>query len=346
MRKRVAFIIAAVWCALSLLAGCTRTAGPDPEQGGDIRFRAESALLRGAAARADLKQGPTFVSGDEFIIFGLRHGGSPATETLVFNGVTVRQGVSSLDYTPHRFWFWEGTSDWYDFVGVYPSDKGTVRMNIPGNLALSTHYDITLGDNYDLMASAYRRNGNVLNRNDRVPMAFSHMNSAVSVVFINNSEDKGVTLNSFSFTNLVVCGDLKATLDNIGDPLLSWISTERSAATVREVTPAQAIAAGSRYSGDFDLMIPQRLDQAVGAGGLEANMPKLHLDYTPQGGSATQKIVSLKDVQRQDGTVITSWEPGIKYTYYLSIRLDGGVLVNLVTTEWDAVDAETPGLLI
>ena len=37
---------------------------------------------------------------------------------------------------------------------------------------------------------------------------------------------------------------------------------------------------------------------------------------------------------------------GIKYTYNVVIRLDGDVLISVVTTEWDDVVAETPGLLI
>ena len=57
--------------------------------------------------------------------------------------------------------------------------------------------------------------------------------------------------------------------------------------------------------------------------------------------------ISLKDIcPRGDDTPITSWERGVKYTYEISMRLDGGVLVNVVTTDWDTVEAETPGLLI
>ena len=37
---------------------------------------------------------------------------------------------------------------------------------------------------------------------------------------------------------------------------------------------------------------------------------------------------------------------GVKYTYHVVIRLDGDVLVTVITTDWDRFDAETPGLLI
>ena len=71
---------------------------------------------------------------------------------------------------------------------------------------------------------------------------------------------------------------------------------------------------------------------------------KIH--YTPQGGVSSTANILLKDVKRQDNTSITSWEPGVKYNYFVSMRLDGGVLVSIVTTAWDEVEAQTPGLLI
>nr|MCR5519066.1 hypothetical protein [Bacteroidales bacterium] len=101
-----------------------------------------------------------------------------------------------------------------------------------------------------------------------------------------------------------------------------------------------------RYECAYDFMIPQQLDQAVGSGSDEANMPRLLLTYTPEGGSQSTADICLKNIPRQDDTAITSWEMGVKYVYYVSMRLDGGLLVSIVTTAWDDVEAETPGLLI
>jgi hypothetical protein len=75
-------------------------------------------------------------------------------------------------------------------------------------------------------------------------------------------------------------------------------------------------------------------------------MPALLITYTPEGGVQKTAVISLKGIQRQDGTPITSWETGVKYTYYVTMRLDGGLLVKITTTGWDTVEAETPGLVI
>ena len=55
---------------------------------------------------------------------------------------------------------------------------------------------------------------------------------------------------------------------------------------------------------------------------------------------------NVKQARYGSAETIPEWEPGIKYTYNITIRLDGDVLVTVITTEWDEVVAETPGILI
>ena len=74
----------------------------------------------------------------------------------------------------------------------------------------------------------------------------------------------------------------------------------------------------------------------------------LYLYYTPEGSTQKEAIVRLKDIcPRDSDTPITSWAAGTKYIYEISMRLDGGVLVTVETTDWgETIEAETPGLLI
>ena len=77
-------------------------------------------------------------------------------------------------------------------------------------------------------------------------------------------------------------------------------------------------------------------------------MPRLNVGFTANDTPLTPSIL-LKDIQRTKYDTedpITVWEPGIRYTYHIGIRLDGGIVVRVVTTEWDEIEAETPGLLI
>lgn len=360
MLNRVTFIIAAVFAlAMSVVTGCVKTYDPASEHGNAIRFEAGSSLLLDDAPSSkatltdDFTDGSTFavfgdrvVSDDHFVVFGGTNGVTVTSSDHDSNPATPLE----WSYSPTRFWYWTSNSDWYDFVAVSPAGAGTSKMDISGNIAISTHYDITSQD-YDILGAAYRRRGNVLIPNATVPLNFSHLASAVRVKVSNNSETTGVTVDSLRFKNLVVEGDVKITLDLSGNPLTSWINTERNTSFVRIFKPSPAInvTAGNHLESAFWIMIPQRLDQAAAAGGLVEDMPTLILYYTPS-SSGIQKTASitLKDVcPRDSDTPISSWVMGTKYTYEISMRLDGGVLVNITTTDWgETIEAETPGLLI
>ena len=148
--------------------------------------------MLGTGSKATLTD--DFVDGGTFTVFGERV--VSEEKTVVFggtNGVTVTASDHDSnpatpliwDYSPVRYWYWESTGDWYDFVAVSPAGIGTARMNISGNIAVSTHYDVTSQD-YDIMGAAYRRRGNVLSPNGTVPLNFSHLGSAVRVKVINS----------------------------------------------------------------------------------------------------------------------------------------------------------------
>lgn len=349
-------------CAL-LLAGCSlRLDDPTlnhqmtPE--GAIGFRAGSALLLDDAQTkgGDIKDGTLFSIDDAFCVFGRRYGA--ASQTLIFDGTTVTKELSGWTYSPAKFWYWESAGNYYDFLAIYPAGKGTTRMDIEGNLAAQTSYDLErtpTPDNYDLMAATYRRQGSVSDPTAPVDFNFNHMTSAVGVVIINQSTDTDVSISQIEFQNLVVCGTAKVTINNLGGSLLSWINTERNTHNVRVTTytPEVNVEAGKRFALDndhpevargYDLMIPQRLDQAATINATD--VPKLLLTYTPEGGVSKTHTITLKDVLRADSTPLTSWEMGRKYTYFISMRLDGGLLVSITTTAWEDIEAETPGILI
>ena len=356
MLNRVTFILAAVCTlALSTLTGCVKTYNPAPKQG-EISFGAGSLLLNDDAPSTKAVLTDDFADGNTFAVFGERV--ISGEKTTVFggtNGVTVTaddddnnpQTPLVWSYSPARLWYWESTGDWYDFIAVSPAGEGSVKMDIAGNLAVSTHYNLTSHD-YDILGATYRRRGNVQDPCGTVPMVFNHLGSAVIVRILNNSELTDVTLDEVKYKNLVVEGDSKLTLDLYGNPERSWINTERNTSFVRLSSPDQLIEADDSYDCAPDVMIPQRLDQAAAAGNNVEDMPALYLYYTPDGSTQKEAIVRLKDIcPRDSDTPITSWVAGTKYIYEISMRLDGGVLVTVETTDWgETIEAETPGLLI
>ena len=347
--------MAAVAGALFLLGGCASVAVPDPDVKNDISFTPGTQLLKdeNPTKAGSFKEGD-FEIGDKIAVFGRRYGNSQTSE--VFNGTIVEKtGASQWEYTPLKAWYWLTEGDYYDFLGVYPTGKGTSRMNIPGNLAIQTHYSISYS-NYDLMYALYRRYGNDNDRISTVPLSFRHALSAVRIIFDNDSNTQDITVDSYEFTNMVVDADAKATMNGIGNPEILWINTVRNSSAIRRVEPETPLTGKNhsgdhRYTGAFDFMIPTALDaSSTGLADDEEHMPHLVVRFTPTGESTIETSILLKSIQRDplngDTTPVDVWEPGIRYTYHISIRLDGDVQIYVITTEWDNVYAETPGVLI
>ncbi len=338
------------------MGGCARVAVPEPDGKNVIGFNPGTMLLsdEAPAKSADFKNG-SFAIGDKIAVFGRRHGSNVSTD--VFNGTLVEKtSASEWEYSPLKAWYWLTEGDYYDFLGVYPSGKGTTRLDIPGNLAIETHYSISQS-NYDLMYALYRRfYGSESERISAVPLDFHHILSAVRIIFDNESNDQDITINSYHFTHLIISADAKATMDGIGNPEVTWVNSIRNANAIREVTPEAVITGKNhsgehRYTGGYDFFIPTALDATSnGIADDEEHMPRLVINYTPAGKPATQASLLLKNITRNpmngDNTPVEVWEPGVRYTYHISIRMDGGVQIFIVTTDWEDIMAETPGIMI
>ena len=338
------------------MGGCARVAVPEPDGTNVIGFNPGTMLLSDEAPTksADFKN-DGFAVGDKIAVFGRRHGNNVSTD--VFNGTLVEKtSASEWEYSPLKAWYWLTEGDYYDFLGVYPSGKGTVRMDIPGNLAIETHYSISQS-NYDLMYALYRRHYNSeADRRSAVPLVFRHTLSAVRIIFDNDSNDQDITINSYHFTHMIISADAKATMDGIGNPEVTWVNSIRNANAIRQVTPEAVITGKNhsgehRYTGGYDFFIPTALDATSnGIADNEEHMPHLVITYTPAGKPDTQASLLLKNITRNpmngDNTPVEVWEPGVRYTYHLSIRMDGGVQIFIVTTDWEDIMAETPGIMI
>ena len=348
--------MAAAACALFLWEGCARIAVPELVGNDTIGFHPGTQLLKDdvSTKAGTFKEGEAFAVGDKIAVFGRRYGNSQPSD--VFNNTVVeKKNATEWEYTPIKAWDWRSEGDYYDFLGVYPIEMGTSRMDVPGNLAIRTHYSIS-NDNYDLMYALYRRYGNDSDRISAVPLTFHHALCAVQIIFDNDSNAEDITVNSYEFTHMVVSADAKATLDGIGNPEMTWINTTRNASAIRRVEPGVALkgknnSGNHSYSGAFDFMIPTALDATSnGEAGVEENMPHLVVEFTPSGQSAITTSILLKSIERDplngDNTPVDVWEPGKRYIYHVSIRLDGGVQISVITTEWDVIHAETPGVMI
>lgn len=336
---------------LFLLEGCRQKL--DLAQDGEaICFSATPLQLHAETTKSTTEN--FTVDEESFVVYGERVTSSDV-RTTVFDGVSVSHSyetedeevtVDDWDYTPHQSWHWGSVTDRYDFVAVFPAGKGTIKQVTPGNISLSTPYNYltgapTGGDKYDLLAATYRRNGNIVGRNNIVDLTFSHMGSAVSVAVLNNSKESDITVTSIYYKNLVVSGDAIVTINSSGRQDLRWANYSPSLSIVRKLskTPATTIVPREEYVGEYQIMIPQNLE-TYGA--------ELYLTYKINGGvEQTSPAIPLASIKNESDEAITRWNIGYKYTYTISMRADGGLLVIVRTVPWDTpVIGETPGILI
>lgn len=328
-------------------------------------FVAEVLMTGEGTKTSTLNENTTFSDGQQFRVYARRIGEGSNTRVFGDDGTLVEWDETNGKwvYSPLCYWYWVNQSNYYDFLAVYPDPDGSgqsERMtdgagnDIPGNLAIQKSYSIT--DNYDLLMAGTRRTGaDATTRTDKVPLTFRHMLSAVKVVVTNESEAASLTLNSIKFDNLIHSANAKVTIDATGQPEFSWIDTQRKSDEVTVYTnssdPALTTSSRTFDPAAYDLFIPADLTVAID-GSLNpdsSKLPHLIINFTPAGDSAIERSIPLPDIHKSRyGTddPLLEWEPGRKYTYNISIRLDGGVIVTVITTEWDEIIAETPGLLI
>lgn len=352
MQKNIIRIGLALAGCILLAAGCIQRSSLEPD-GTPIGFSAGSAMLRDDDTKSGtLKTGPQFDPGDRISVYGWHAG----PRQLVFDDQLVEyEGAGQWTYSPVRSWEWQGAGDSYDFLAIHHYQTADPHPSavVSPRLIVSQLYHVS--DNYDLMMAGVRRSYGEDSRNRAVALNFQHMCSAVRIIVYNDSEEADFTLNAYAFKNIAFQATARAQI-NDGDVSFDWAGAQRVAAT--EVGGASAIgqtvahgSASPGYTSPFDLMIPMNLDDELGAG--TGHWPSLVLRFTQDGESLEEeREVNLKDIFRlganeeETQEPLLRWERGAVYTYKIHVRLDGGIVVHVETTDWDVVEAETPGLLI
>ncbi len=359
----------AVVCAL-LLAGCSIRLD-DPASGkssvpeGAIGFSAGSALLLDDApiskSGTDLKT--AFAVNDNFYVYGAKV--ISGTRYTVFSGQSV--GLTSLganpsdplddvwEYSPIRFW--DSNASQYTFVAISGPATSTGISSDPsasGRLKASVSFDAT-DSPCDILAAGYQRTDG---STTPVHFEFTHILSAVRVVIINDSPSVSVTVNSYGFRN--ICFSADGTVEQSGNGLSTMVTSDwatpsytSSAILGHSTEPGTVLAKGEQFamaSDKWDLMVPQELAPHGDY------IPQLMLDYEYDQVNPYTLLsehnhivfpLRLENiVVKNSNELISSWLPGMKYTYEIHIRLGGGIIVNVAVTDWTEVPAETPGLTI
>ena len=352
MTLRIIRIAATLAGCILLAAGCSRKSDLTPD-GTAIRFTAGSLLLRDDTTKSgEIKTGTEFAKGDKFRVWAWH---SAVQQHLTFgtDQLVTLQDDGTWNYAPHLYWNWQEGSDYYDFLAVYPdvqdfthpvpvSPRYDLITNVPYNAA---------GNQYDLMAAGRRRTEHITTT---VPLEFQHLLSAVSVKVKNasgsvdeNGDPVSITLKTCGFVNLVTSAPMQIIFNGVELSSTPGTGVRTNSVALGPGIPANTkLDPGNSYptTVQWDIMIPQDLDtEHIGS-----VSPYLHIVYTKGTGTEEKEIdLPLKDIlDSSTQQAITSWKSGVKYLYEIEIKLGGGILVNVKTTPWEIVEAETPGLMI
>lgn len=355
MYKLFRHIILVFAAATLALAGCSKqpVAGHD---GDEIDFSADVVRMETETkSGGDLDTRTEFAEDDAINVYGWHH----RTSELVFDGQTVTKAATEpWNYSPKKKWRWQD-SDYYDFFAV-PNGVSATPANVEP-FSLSVSYDAT-DRQYDLLMAGVRHKISDSNPSRVVDLDFQHMLSAVKVVFYLYTGGESVVVTSYHFRDLIVSGDVEAYWDDgykhFDSRIINAMRLDSEQFGEDRIEPWENPAnyltnpAVPYDPGFFDLLLPQDLDPDSGAPSLVVRyMDENDTDPDPLvflPNEYSSGLIPLKDipVKGSSNQFITRWEPGHKYIYEVHILFNGGVLVDVVTTEWDEVPAQTPGLMI
>lgn len=348
-------IVLALAAATLALAGCSKQLAAE-QDGAEINFSAGTVRLEsGTKSGGTLDTRTEFDVDDVIKVWAWHHRKS---ELVFTNQAVTKTAVDPWSYSPKKKWRWED-SDYYDFFAVPNGVSATPANGEP--FSLSVKYDATASQ-YDLMMAGTRHKISDSNPSRVVDLDFQHMLSAVKVIFYKYTGGEAVVVTSYHFTDLVVSADVTGYWDDGYKQFDSRLSntirldTEQFGENRIEpwTNPANYLTNSTTpYDpGFFDLLLPQDLDPDSGAPSLVVRYMD-NVDKDPHDGEFlpteyTSELIPLKNIPVKGTTdqFITRWEAGHKYIYEVHILFNGGVLVDVVTTEWDEVPAQTPGLMI
>ena len=356
-----------VFAAALWSGGCTRQPLPERD-GGEIRFGAGALQLEETKSSFyplnTLDQRTSFNPNDEISVYAWHQNEGQK----VFDNKTVTcvdPAVDNWTYTEKKKWSWHD-NDYYDFLAVTkkvggtalaPGSVTTIAPTSGNTFALSVPYDPRT-DHYDLMMAGTRRRVTDADPSSVVRLDFRHMLSAVRVVFHRDSGSQKYVVTSYGFSDLIVAANIvwgwdetdkvcKVSLDDTEHSHQVHFGFDRESDAPwldgDKFLPADYNPGNYDSADHYDLLIPQNLDSTDSP----SLVVKFHDDVNGAWNLYEPDPIPLKDIKvKNTDTPITAWEPGKVYTYEVHILLNGGVLVNVITTEWDEVEAQTPGLMI
>ena len=327
MKKLLIIAVAAL-----LAAACAKTYEVKETTLPEIGFTSWANTL----TKARTAGSSTFVNGDDFDVYGFKTISS--ANTTVFNGDDVSYDGTDWTYTPLRFWDSNAAS--YTFYAASPAGKIATADAQTGEF---TSNSITFAgkDNDILVADktvvAKADFGNPVN------LSFNHIASLVDFKVKKHAEIAAATVavTSFQLNNIDNVGTFSVNDAYTGShPVVTWNPTARGAysntsgVTSVATLPDNVGTDGSDFLINHLVAMPQtfRTDE---------NIQTVTIDYTITSGGdtiANTATFNLKTFDKTDDKgdndiLISGWEAGKHYTFYITINANAIVFTASIT-DW------------
>lgn len=354
MRMKKILILAV---AATALVACAKSFDKSTSEGQAIGFGTWNEVL--TKARAATNDNTAFVTGDAFDVYGYKTlPGSPATNSIVFNGDDVTATVSgstvSWDYTQHRFW--DPAASSYTFYAVLPAGNLAAEEN-EGDYATTglfksntISFDDPTAFSNDLLV-ANEKTVDDDDFGDEVELTFNHIASCVDLYIkqdANLGENAVVKVTDLSLLNIHNSGKFVVGSYSTGVPVVTWTDAanfDTPATTYLESTDGTqeyVVLSGAEVTVGGKTTYVN--NSATGTSGapkdlftgyvfmpqtLDASEQQIKISYTITVGTEepivfTDKVIDFADFITTDkdnntGTAIASWAKNTHYIYYITI---------------------------
>ncbi|MBO4427215.1 MAG: fimbrillin family protein [Bacteroidales bacterium] len=329
--KRYITIVAVAIAALS----CSKTYDVNPASQKAIGFGTWAENL----TRARVQGTNTFVSGDDFAVYGSKVTGSAAAVTE-FDDVVVSYDGSKWAYSPARFW--DPSTDSYTFYAVSPAAIGTAATVTPATGVVASASVTFAGNDNDILVADEKTVAKA-NYGSTVELQFNHIASLVDFKVKKHADlgDAVLAVTSFSISNIDNAGTFAVSSYSSTHPVVAWTASAHAgnysnASGVASVTlPSDVDDTTPDFLIDSLIVMPQTFRT-------DANIQTVNIEYTitdeASNVSTFTKSFNLKlfdDVDDTDNedTVIPGWEGGKHYVFIITIN-SSKIEFSAAITDW------------
>jgi hypothetical protein len=336
--KKIVFIAAVALAA----AACSKTYSVGPDSQKSVGFSSWNDVMTKADKSA-------FVANDEIEVYGYKHNDGADIAT-VFNDVDVKYDGANWTYSPIRFW--DRNFSHYTFFGVYPKDKlnsGDYAQN-----GLFATGDFTYDGASEQLLIAKKTTVAKPNFGQTVNLTFKHLASKVDIKVKKHTEilDVKLTVNSISVNDIQTKGSFTvSSYDGSNNPVGSWavasspVKNDNTVAPYKNATAVE-IAAGANTPADLIIgliAMPQTMATGTGAQtitinytlttGVAPNLDSVNYTKTFEIGAFDKTNPDPSD-KNNTTPFISAWEPGVHYTYYITINADNKITFSADIEDW------------